>query len=114
MADVTLTPSDNGPYTVSGPVTLTDVDGDETPHPDQTVLCRCGYSNNKPFCDATHLTIDFDGTLKNSAAARSLTDAMGWKMRCRASRHDAQARRHRRSSPIPNRGDRHDANDDRR
>ena len=42
---------------------LTDVDGREIPHPDQMALCRCGHSNNKPFCDGTHLTIDFDGTL---------------------------------------------------
>ena len=27
--------------------------------------CAGGHSNNKPFCDGTHLTIDFDGTLKN-------------------------------------------------
>lgn len=25
-------------------------------------LCRCGQSRNKPFCDETHLEIDFDGT----------------------------------------------------
>jgi CDGSH-type Zn-finger protein len=24
-------------------------------------LCRCGHSENKPFCDDTHLSIDFDG-----------------------------------------------------
>lgn len=65
MADVTITPSKNGPYLVSGPVKLTDVDGREIPHPDQMALCRCGHSSNKPFCDGTHLTIDFDGTLAN-------------------------------------------------
>ncbi|HEX4531996.1 MAG TPA: CDGSH iron-sulfur domain-containing protein, partial [Acidimicrobiia bacterium] len=27
--------------------------------------CRCGRSSNKPFCDGTHATVDFDGTLKN-------------------------------------------------
>ena len=32
MADVTITPSLNGPYLVSGPVHLTDVDGREIPH----------------------------------------------------------------------------------
>jgi CDGSH-type Zn-finger protein len=65
MADVNITPSENGPNLVSGPVRLTDVDGREIPHPDPVALCRCGGSGNKPFCDGTHLTIDFDGTLAN-------------------------------------------------
>ena len=65
MADANITPSDDGPYLVSGPVQLTDVDGREIPHPDPVTLCRCGGSNNKPFCDGTHLTNDFDGTLAN-------------------------------------------------
>jgi len=34
-------------------------------HPDSMALCRCGRSSNKPFCDGTHLTWDFDGTLVN-------------------------------------------------
>jgi CDGSH-type Zn-finger protein len=63
--DVTITPSENGPYLVSGPMHLTDIDGREIDHPDQVALCRCGHSSNKPFCDGTHATIDFDGTLAN-------------------------------------------------
>jgi CDGSH-type Zn-finger protein len=65
MPDANITPSENGPYLVSGPVQLTAPDGREIEHPDQMALCRCGGSNNKPFCDGTHLTNDFDGTLKN-------------------------------------------------
>jgi len=65
MADANITPSENGPYIVSGPVRLTDVDGGEIPHPDPVALCRCGGSSNKPFCDGTHVAIDFDGTLAN-------------------------------------------------
>jgi len=65
MPGVTITPSEDGPYLVSGPIRLTDVDGREIPHPGQMSLCRCGQSGNKPFCDGTHLTIDFDGTLAN-------------------------------------------------
>ncbi|HTA55241.1 MAG TPA: CDGSH iron-sulfur domain-containing protein [Candidatus Acidoferrales bacterium] len=65
MADVNITPSANGPYLVTGPVNLTDVDGRAIAHPDQMALCRCGGSSNKPFCDGTHLSNGFDGTLAN-------------------------------------------------
>jgi len=63
MDEVTITPSENGPYLVSGPVHLKAPDGREIPHPPQFAMCRCGRSSNKPFCDGTHLTWDFDGTL---------------------------------------------------
>jgi CDGSH-type Zn-finger protein len=28
-------------------------------------VSACGGSSNKPFCDGTHMAIDFDGTLAN-------------------------------------------------
>ena len=65
MPDANITPSEDGPYIVSGPVTLTDSDGRVIEHPDPMSMCRCGGSSNKPFCDGTHATIDFDGTLAN-------------------------------------------------
>ena len=65
MSEVNITPSEDGPYIVTGPVRITDVDGREIPHDEQIALCRCGGSGNKPFCDGTHLTNDFDGTLAN-------------------------------------------------
>lgn len=50
----------NAPYLVEGTVELTMTDGSvvvkENPH-----LCRCGASNNKPFCDGSHAKIGFKG-----------------------------------------------------
>ena len=63
--EVNITPTEDGPYMVSGPVTLTDVDTRVIEHPDPMVMRRCGHSSNKPFCDGTDATIDFAGTLAN-------------------------------------------------
>src|ERR1700727_2615335 len=48
MPDVTITPSEDGPYIVSGRVTLVAPDGHELEHPDTMSMCRCGQSSNKP------------------------------------------------------------------
>ncbi|MDB4890502.1 MAG: Iron sulfur, CDGSH-type [Gemmatimonadetes bacterium] len=63
MADVTIVPTENGPYVVTGPVKLMAPDGRVIDHDDPMAMCRCGHSSNKPFCDGTHATIDFDGKL---------------------------------------------------
>ena len=65
MSDVKITFQENGPIRVDGPVTVTDHDGTPvTVREGKAVwLCRCGHSSNKPFCDSTHRSIDFDGTL---------------------------------------------------
>ena len=65
MPDVTITPSEDGPYIVSRPVTLIAPDGHVIEHADPMSMCRCAQSSNKTFCDGTHATIDFDGTLAN-------------------------------------------------
>ena len=57
---VNITPLENGPYLVKGPVTVRDVDGTEYHLERETIaLCRCGGSTNKPFCDGTHSKIGF-------------------------------------------------------
>lgn len=59
-AAVTITPTENGPYLVKGPVTVLDADGSEYQIDRSTIaLCRCGGSTNKPFCDGTHSKIGF-------------------------------------------------------
>jgi len=66
----------NGPYSISGGVSLMDVilvpdakglsvrwrRGRQYPVKDEYDLCRCGHSKNKPFCDQSHSEIHFNGT----------------------------------------------------
>ncbi len=61
MADVTITPYDNGPLVVAGDLKITDAEGREIKPPGATIaLCRCGASNMKPFCDGTHAKVGFE------------------------------------------------------
>jgi CDGSH-type Zn-finger protein len=63
MADVTIKARESGPFLVTGAVTLTDADGNVFALPGETVaLCRCGGSENKPFCDGSHKTNGFTAT----------------------------------------------------
>jgi len=71
-----ITVSKNGPYLVEGSVPLAkqtivsnDVgesvewqQSDEFELRETYLLCRCGQSATKPFCDASHQRNDFDGT----------------------------------------------------
>ena len=61
MSEVVIKARHNGPYLVSGPVTLTDADGVEykLEGREKIALCRCGGSTTKPFCDGTHSVIGF-------------------------------------------------------
>jgi CDGSH-type Zn-finger protein len=51
----------NGPYKVTGPVRIVDADGREFERPpgSSIVLCRCGHSATKPFCDTSHRRCGF-------------------------------------------------------
>jgi CDGSH-type Zn-finger protein len=62
MEPVVIKVRKNGPYKVMGPITLIDADGNEfaIPEGDGIVLCRCGASTTKPFCDKTHSKIGFE------------------------------------------------------
>ena len=49
----------NGPVLVKGKVRITHSSG-KVEHKDRTTaFCRCGASENKPFCDGAHKKIDF-------------------------------------------------------
>jgi CDGSH-type Zn-finger protein len=55
----TVTPSSNGPYLVKGLETLRNSKGEKLEIKASIALCRCGASQNKPFCDGTHTKIGF-------------------------------------------------------
>lgn len=61
MAEVEIKVRENGPYKVTGPVRLVDPQGREFVLPEGTsiVLCRCGHSATKPFCDKSHRRVGF-------------------------------------------------------
>jgi CDGSH-type Zn-finger protein len=74
MAEVEIKARENGPYKVTGPVRLIDVDGNEYDvgeSGESIALCRCGGSTTKPFCDGTHSRIGFQ------AAERAVLEAEG-------------------------------------
>ena len=50
----------NGPILCSGPLTVRSADGAATHAAGKAALCRCGQSNNKPFCDGTHGKVGFE------------------------------------------------------
>ena len=50
----------NGPYLITGTVELTDHEGNVIESKENFVLCRCGHSKNKPFCDGSHKEVFFD------------------------------------------------------
>lgn len=50
----------NGPYLVQGSIELKDADGNAIPCEETFVLCRCGHSKTKPFCDGSHRHVGFD------------------------------------------------------
>lgn len=71
MSDVEITIRNNGPYWVTGPITLKDADGNQVDISgrERVSLCRCGGSTKKPFCDGTHSKIGFQGAIAAVEAA---------------------------------------------
>ena len=54
-----LTPKKDGPLYFSGNLELVSGTGRTINRMQETWLCRCGQSNNKPYCDGTHKKIGF-------------------------------------------------------
>lgn len=52
---------EDGPLVIRGSFILYDIDGKEMRQLKISSLCRCGVSNNLPWCDGTHRKIGFIG-----------------------------------------------------
>ena len=50
----------NGPYIIRGGAELPDTELDAGGTTDHMTLCRCGASQNKPFCSGAHWNVRFD------------------------------------------------------
>ena len=63
----------DGPYRVTGGLPLTDASGADVPRAagssrEHYALCRCGHSQNKPFCSGMHWYVDFRDPVRRAGA----------------------------------------------
>jgi uncharacterized Fe-S cluster protein YjdI/CDGSH-type Zn-finger protein len=56
----TIQPVPGGPLFIRGLIQLRTATGRLIAEDTRLALCRCGQSENKPFCDNSHLGTDFD------------------------------------------------------
>ena len=59
IMEIEVTP--NGPYLIKTECLIVHSDGKEETKTGTTALCRCGSSNNKPYCDGSHRKNGFEG-----------------------------------------------------
>jgi CDGSH-type Zn-finger protein len=63
MGDTKIQVCKNGPLRIEGTdIEIVDAEGRRFELSGRTVvsLCRCGHSQNKPFCDASHGRVGFE------------------------------------------------------
>lgn len=53
--------ANNGPLKIKGNLQIQLASGEIVTKEGTTGFCRCGVSENKPFCDGSHRKIDFVG-----------------------------------------------------
>jgi CDGSH-type Zn-finger protein/uncharacterized Fe-S cluster protein YjdI len=75
----TLLVAANGPLYLHGQVKITNAKGELLREDTRLALCRCGASQNKPFCDNSHLKSGFehDGQLAQSRKDSGQADERG-------------------------------------
>jgi len=61
QANILIEAKANGPLIVKGNLEIVKADGSTEMRTKMTAFCRCGASDNKPFCDGSHNKIEFVG-----------------------------------------------------
>ena len=66
MSETKITVRDNGPLLVEGEFTIVDSTGKAFGLGGRSAvsLCRCGHSENKPFCDGSHARQGFNSPIE--------------------------------------------------
>jgi len=57
--DIEISPVANGPLYLRGRIRIEGPDGRVIREDTRVALCRCGASENKPFCDNSHRRVAF-------------------------------------------------------
>ncbi len=52
---------ENGPLVVHGTLEIISSRGEKKIRENKTAFCRCGVSQNKPYCDGAHRNAEFKG-----------------------------------------------------
>jgi CDGSH-type Zn-finger protein len=79
VSDAKITVRPDASLKIEGDIPLFDNDGNRIPTPEGRPysLCRCGHSKNKPFCDRSHLEVQWDGSLGPREPAQGNPPAQG-------------------------------------
>jgi uncharacterized Fe-S cluster protein YjdI/CDGSH-type Zn-finger protein len=73
-----VVPRPNGPLFVRGRVEVRDAEGALIAAGHRMTLCRCGHSQNQPFCDLSHRDVGFtDNPLVIAEHRQEATDPAG-------------------------------------
>jgi len=69
MPESKITVNNNGSLKVEGDFVICDAEGNSFDLSGRKVIsfCRCGHSENKPFCDGSHRKVGFQSEIKARA-----------------------------------------------
>ena len=73
----TIMLQEDGPLYLSGNLVIRDAEGEQVFAETRLALCRCGASKNKPFCDNSHLKLEFKASGTAVAPQNGETDKEG-------------------------------------